>query len=132
MPSFRLPARRLNMPPAFRVQANELLLCISEIAARAAWLVHAEDRSIKNAAKLLDTSRFAVARLLQQVSHHAQQWRWMMEKMSDSSICTECAEAFSFPVWHCPVCGHHSHLEDKECGNCHYLLNPTEKRNAKT
>jgi hypothetical protein len=37
---------------------------VSEIAAKAAWLVHAEELSIKNAAELLNVSRFAVARLL--------------------------------------------------------------------
>lgn len=88
LPVFEITADTIEGTPSLHwtahtidvwVRANELLACVSEIAAKAARLVHGEERSIKDAAKLLDRSRFAVARLLQQVSHRAQR-RWMTEK----------------------------------------------------
>lgn len=33
--------------------------------------------------------------------------------------CETCDDRFGQPVWHCPGCDHHYHVEDEECGNCH-------------
>lgn len=38
----------------------------------------------------------------------------------DLYICASCGELFPAPTWHCPLCGHHEHEADTECGNCHH------------
>lgn len=34
-------------------------------------------------------------------------------------VCATCGESFSVPVWECLACGHHSHDDETECGDCH-------------